>query len=218
MGESLGSEFLESKKITEEQLAAAKKMQSETGGDLNRILVKLGHLTEQDLLESTAKREGLEVATSEDLKPDTEIVAKLPRELLEKNSLLPIGHTVSHLKLAVADPGNLPAIEEIRFRSGLEVDLVLASPKEIHKALSALFPAVGAQASHRGGTRRARPKMDAREVARQVGKLPAAADAAKAVADINASPAKLIRALGALLIEKHVISASELSEWVHRLE
>jgi len=218
MGDDLGREFVESGTITDGQLAAAKKMQGETGGDLLRILVKLGHLKEQDLLKSAAKREGLEVVKPEDLTPDAEIIAKLPRELLEKNALLPIGHTVSHLKLAVADPGNLPALEEVRFGSGLEVDLVLASQSEIAKALSAHFHSGIVQAGHRGGVRHSRHKMEAREVARQVGKIPAAADAAKAVADIDASPAKLIRALGALLIEKNVVTAGELRDWVHRLE
>ena len=60
--------------------------------------------------------------------------------------------------------------------------------------------------------------MDAREIVRQIGGLPASAEAARAVAEIDASPAKVIRAVAALLIEKRVFTADELKDWVHRLE
>jgi type IV pilus assembly protein PilB len=217
MAEDLGSELASSLSVTEEQLATAQKMQSETGGDLLRILVKLGFMKEEQLLEQVAKREGMDVVKPEDLKPDEEIIARLPRDLLEKHGFLPISHTVSHLKLALSDPGDLPALEDVRFRTGLEVDIVLASSKDVQRLLAAHFnKSPGDDA--RGGTRRSRPMKDAREMAKQVGMLPAAADAARAVGELEASPAKLMRAIAALLIEKQVVSANELKDWVHRLE
>jgi hypothetical protein len=217
MGEDLGREFVASGQITEAQLATAAKMQGETGGSLLRMLVRLGFLKEQDLLQSLAKREGLRIVSASDLKPDAPVISKLPRELLEKNDLLPIGHTASHLTLAVADPGSLPAVEELRFRTGLEVEMVLASARDIQRVLSVHF-ASPVDAAQNTALRQSRRKMEARDVARQIGVMPAAADAARAIAEIDASPAKLMRAIAALLVEKRVITAAELKDWVHRLE
>jgi hypothetical protein len=217
MGDDLGRQLVSSGRITEEQLDAAQKMLNETGGSLPRILVKLGHLKEQDLLEFIAAKEGLAVVAPEKLTADEEIVSKLPRELLEKNDLLPIGHTVSHLTLALNDPRNLPAIEEVRFRTGLEVEMLLACSSDIRRALGRLF---GAHTpTSKRGSGRPRYKTEPKMVARQVSTAPpTAGEIAHAIERIDAPTEKLTRALAALLVEKHVASAEEIKDWVHRLE
>lgn len=214
MGEALGRELVASGLMTEEQLESAVKYQSEIGGSLPRIIAKLGLVKEQDLIALMAKREGMEVAGQEELKVDEEIAAKLPRELLEKHDFLPISHSPSQLRLALFDPSDLSAVEEVRFRTGLEVVAVLAPSREIQKALARYYSKGGVDTprpSHR-------PKKDVHEVARQVGGLPGPGEAIRAVAEIEASPAKLIKALAALLVEKRVITAGELKDTVRRLE
>ena len=66
-----------------------------------------------------------------------------------------------------------------------------------------------------------RQKTDLRKVAREVGGMPDApaigAAAIRAVADIDTSPAKLIKALASLLVDRKIISAHDLKEWVRRL-
>lgn len=213
MGEALGRELVASGLISEEQLKSALKYQSEIGGSLYRIVLKLGLVKEQDLIALMAKLEGMEVASPEELKIDEEIAAKLPRELLEKHEFLPISHGPSQLKLALSDPSDLPAVEEVRFRTGLEVMTVLAPSREILKALARYY---GSKAD--ASPPSPRPKKDAHEVVRSVGGFPTQAEAARAVAEIDASPAKLIKALAALLIEKRVISAEELKERAKKFE
>lgn len=212
MGEQLGREFVVAGLVTEEQLAEAVEARKTIGGAIPRILVKLRHVKEEDLLAHIAKREGLEVIKSEDVTVDEEIMAKLPRDLVEKHELVPLSHTVSHLRLALPDPSDLPAIEEVRFLTGLEVQVSLVSSRDAAKATGGYYS--------RGETPpvRHRQKRDVHQVAREVSGIPTAADTARAIADIDTSPAKLIKALAALLVDKRVISAQELKDRVRRLE
>ncbi len=211
MGESIGHEFVEAGLVTEEQLAEAVKAHQEIGGALSRILVKLRLAKEEDLLAYVAEREGLEVVKPEDVVIDGEIIAKLPRDLVEKHELVPISHTATDLKLALPDPSDLPAIEEVRFLTGLEVQVSLVSSKDALRA-------IGNHYSGGAPVTRHRQKRDAHDIAREVGGIRTAADTSRAIAEIDTSPAKLIRALAALLVEKRVITADELKNRVRRLE
>jgi len=212
MGEASGREFVEAGLVTEDQLAEAISAQKDVGGELSRILVKLRLVKEEDLLGFVAKREGLEIIKSEDVVADKEIMAKLPRDLVEKHELVPISHTSTDLKLALPDPANLPAIEEVRFLTGLEVQVCLVSSKDALRAIGSHYSADAAPVA------RHRPKRDAHAIAREVGGMGSAADVGRSIAEIDTSPAKLIRALAALLVEKRVITAEDLKSRVRRLE
>jgi len=212
MGEEAGREFVEAGLITEEQLAEAVKAQQDIGGALPRILTKLRFVKEEDLLAHVAKREGLEVVKPEDVTVDEEIMAKLPRDLVEKHELVPLSHTATDLKLALPNPSDFKPIEDVRFLTGLEVQVFLVSSKDALKAIGGHFATDEAPAA------RHRQKRDAHQVAREVGGMSSAAGTSREIAEIDTSPAKLIRALAALLVEKRVITAADLKDRVRRLE
>jgi len=212
MGEEAGREFVEAGLITEDQLAEAVKAQQDIGGALPRILTKLRLVKEEDLLAHVAKREGLEVVKSEDVSVDTEIMAKLPRDLVEKHELVPLSHTATDLKRALPNPSDFKPIEDVRFLTGLEVQVFLISSRDALKAIGSHFAADEAPAP------RHRQKRDAHQIAREVGGMSSAADTSREIAEIDTSPAKLIRALAALLVEKRVITADDLKDRVRRLE
>ena len=212
MGEEAGREFVEAGLITEDQLAEAVKAQQDIGGALPRILTKLRLVKEEDLLAHVAKREGLEVVKSEDVSVDTEIMAKLPRDLVEKHELVPLSHTATDLKLALPNPSDFKPIEDVRFLTGLEVQVFLISSREALKAIGSHFATDEAPAA------RHRQKRDAHQIAREVGGMSSVAGTSREIAEIDTSPAKLIRALAALLVEKRVITADDLKDRVRRLE
>ncbi len=215
MGEDLGRDLVAAGLVTDEHLKAALEYQGDIGGrgaTTARILVKLGHLKEEDLLTYVAKREGLEIVEGEEVRVDEEIMAKLPRDLVEEHKLVPLSHGASNMKLALPDASDLPAVEEVRFLTGLEVEVALIS-------LGGALTAIGRYYGEKDGPRPAkRAKRDAHQVAREVVGIPTPAEASRAVASIEASPAKLIKALAALLVDKRIISADDLKGWVHRLE
>ncbi len=213
MGESLGQDLVAEGLLTEEQLTEALRVQGEIGGGISQILVKLRYVKEEEILARVAEREGLEVVKSEDVKVDTEIMAKLPQELVERHEIVPLSHTATHLKVGLPDVSDLPAIEEVRFLTGLEVQAALITSTDAGAAIGRHY----GKSEAAPAPARARPKRDIHAIAREVGGIPTAADASRAVADIDASPAKLVKGLAALLVDKRIISAADLKAWVKRL-
>lgn len=211
MDESFARELVAEGLFTGDQLDEALKYQSEIGGGLSQILVKLRHVKEEDLLARVAKREGLEIVKSDDVSVDEEIMAKLPRDLVERHEIVPLSHTATHLKIGLPDVSDLPAIEEVRFLTGLEVQAALISSGDAAKAMGRYYGKTEAAPA------RPRPKRAAHDLAREVGGIPTAADATRAVAEIDASPAKLVKGLAALLVDRRVITADDLKAWVKRL-
>ncbi len=216
MGEHIGQELVSAGLVSAEHLRAAIDYQKDIGGSLAKILVKLGHVDEEALLKHTARREGLEIVAGDDVKIDREIVVKLAREKLEQHEMVPLAHDATHVELGVTDPTDLDAVEDVRFLTGLEVKMKLISSKDARRALGAHFGRLEAGA----GLRRpkTRPRGDVHEAARRAAGIPTVAEAARKVAEIEASPAKVVRGLAALLVEKGYITANELVERVRRLE
>jgi hypothetical protein len=221
MGDEFGRELVTAGLISEEQLKSALDYQADIGGSLPRILVKLGFAKEEDVLEQVAKREGLALFRPDPdaggVMVDDEIMAKLPRELVEKNDIVPLGHEAETLRLALPDPCDLAVIEQIRFLTGLEVQAELIASRHAREAISRFYARREAEGGEAGEARH-RGRQDLKEVAREVAGFPGRAEATRAVAEIDASPAKLVRALAALLVSKRVLTAAELKDWVHRLE
>ena len=216
MGEGFGQDLVASGTITEEQLKSALDYQRDIGGSLLRILVKLGHAKEEDLLKHVAKREGLQIVEGDDVKVDEEMAAKLPEDVIEKHGVVPLGHDATHVELGVADPLDLDAVEEVRFLTGLEVKIRLVASRDARTVLNAYYNReAGAVGQGRG---RPRPRRDVHEAARRAAGMPTKAETARQVAEIDASPAKIVRALVALLVDKGVVSVTELAERVRRLE
>ncbi len=248
MGEDLGRELVKAGLLEEAQRREAEKYRSEmedqTRRGLARILVKLRFVKEADLLEHVAKREGLEIVRLDDegalrgpaassgqrrgpddragkkedagpLTLDEEFLKRLPDDLVQRHALVPVGHDRTYLRLALPDPSDLMAIEDVRFRAGLEVQVMLISESDALKVLSRYYnkdlkPVAVASKPH--------SRTEARRIVRQVGQLVAASEAARTVGSLEASPAKLIRALTTLLVDKGVVTAEELKERLQVME
>jgi hypothetical protein len=217
MDEHIGAELVSAGLVTLENLRAAEEYHRQTGASLPRVLVKLGYADETKLMEFIAKREGLEIASGEEVQPDAEIAAKLSIDKLERHEMVPLGHDSEYVTLGMTDSTDLDGIEEVRFLTGLEVKVKLVSSKDARRAVAALrSKAGGAESSE--PARKQRLRKDIREIARRTAGMPAGAEAARQVSGIEASPAKLIKALATLLVEKGVVTAGELAERVRSME
>lgn len=213
MGEEpLVQDLLKDGLITEEQVRSAREHHASTGGPLPRILVKLGHVKESSVLEYMAKREGLQIVQAEDVQLDEEALSKLPRVLVDRHEMVPLKRDGSTIKVALPDASDMEVIEEVRFLTGLEVEMALISSSDARKILDSYY--------HKGtGPAGPRPRTGARDAAGKVGgPPPSGPEAARALSRMDAPAAKLVKALAALLIDRKVISAAELEDWLHRLE
>ncbi len=216
MGEHIGQDLVSAGLVTLEHLRAAEDYQKDIGGSLTKILVKLSHVDEIALMQHIAKREGLEIADGDEVKADEAIIVKVPKEKLDRHEMVPLAHDATHVILGVTDPFDFDAVEEVRFLTGLEVRIKLVSSRDARRALMAYY---GKRGGARGSAKpKTRHKRDMHEVARRVAGLPTGAEALRGVAGLEASPAKIVRALAALLVEKGLVTANELAERVRRLE
>ncbi len=134
--ESLGQILLDEKTVTREQLDKAIQTQHRSGGHLGRILVEQGALTEQQLAKVLSIQWGLPYVELGSLEIDPDVVKMVPQHLAHRHKVLAIEKTRKKLKLAIADPLNVVAFDDVRLVTGLEIEPVVASEEDIMAAIN----------------------------------------------------------------------------------
>ena len=136
----LGDLLLEEKLITPEDLSAAVAEQRRTGQLLGATLVQLGLVAEDVLLESLHRQLGLPLVDLGGLDIDESTVALIKEDVAKKYLALPISvEGRSSLVVAMADPLNVAAIEDLRFHSGMFIKPVLASASALNEAIDRYY-------------------------------------------------------------------------------
>lgn len=143
----LGEVLLADGLISEFQLSAALGEQSRWGDRLGETLVHLGFLGEQELVRILSRRFQLPGVDLEDKAIAPEVLALVPREMAEKCGALPLfvqrEHGLDVLYVGMEDPTDLHAIDEMSFRSGMQVRPVVAGPLQLRRALAEHYGHVG---------------------------------------------------------------------------
>src|SRR5947199_218237 len=133
--ESLGQILLDEKMVSREQLDRAIQMQHRSGGHLGRILVEQGSLSEQQLAKVLALQWGMPYVELSSLEIDSDVVKVVPQHLAHRHKVLAIEKTRKKLKLAIADPLNVVAFDDVRLVTGLEIEPVVAAEQDIMTAI-----------------------------------------------------------------------------------
>jgi len=134
--ESLGQILLDQGMVSREQLEKAIQMHQRTGGHLGRILVELGAVTEQQLAQALAVQWGLAWVDLSTVEIDPDVVKVIPQHLAQRHKVLAIEKSRKRLKMAVADPLNVLALDDVRLVTGLEIEPVVAAEADIVAAIS----------------------------------------------------------------------------------
>jgi type IV pilus assembly protein PilB len=132
----LGDILLEGGHVTPEQLAGAVEEQRRLGRSLGRVLVDLGALTEGQLVAALASQIGLKFVDLSDYPVDGSAVSRVPEVVCRRHSALPIGYDEGRLVVAMADPANVFAVDDIRSVTGLEVKPVVATKADVLQAIN----------------------------------------------------------------------------------
>jgi len=132
---TLGGLLVKRSIVTPEQLVRAKSDQQQQGGPLVTSLIRLGIIKDDDLLICLHQEYRLPILDLQSIDPSPEVLRLIPPVLAQKHHVLPISRNGSILTLAVADPSNLAAFNEIKFLSGCDVKVVLAHAGAIEKAI-----------------------------------------------------------------------------------
>src|ERR1700751_4315503 len=107
--------------ITEEQLGKALAEQRGSTEKLGSILLKLNYIQEEQLIGFLSRQYGIPSITLSQLDLDSEVLRLIPASVAKKYDVLPIARQGSTLTVAMADPTNLLALDDIAFMTNLQV-------------------------------------------------------------------------------------------------
>jgi type IV pilus assembly protein PilB len=127
--------------INPEQLQRALADQKGNNEKLGSILVRLSIINEDQLIDFLSKQYGIPSITLTQLDVDVEVVKLVPGQIARKYEVLPIKRTGNQLTLAMADPTNVFAVDDVGFMTNLQVVPVVASQGAIRKAIDRLYEA-----------------------------------------------------------------------------
>lgn len=130
--------------ITQAQLDEALKIQSKTGERLGTILQKHGFITEHQLIDTLMSQLGVEFVDLNTYNIPPEMAQILPKGMAKKHMVIPVRATRSDIHLAMADPLNFVAIEEVRGVTRRRVIPLIASAPAVERAVQNLYSNQGA--------------------------------------------------------------------------
>lgn len=143
----LGEFLREAGTITEEELTEALLTQRKTGRKLGAILVDMGLLSEEELCEELSKRLGIPYFDLSSWVIDPKVVQLVPEHLCERYRLIALKKAASRLTVAMINPFDEMALEDLAILTGLQIRPVLATPSAISRALAQAYGAIDFAAS-----------------------------------------------------------------------
>jgi type IV pilus assembly protein PilB len=166
-------------KLTNAQLQDALRAQQATGQPIEQVLVDLGIVSEADMLAAQARLLNVQYVDLQKVRPDESatsvVLSKVPAAYLREKRCIPVRIEQNRLWVAMANPLDIPTIDELRLRTGLVIQPLLASPAQIQAALEeslTQMPAWGGMAGMGGAKMGARlgasPAMDVSQIVGQI--------------------------------------------------
>ena len=135
----LGELLVREKLISLQQLRQAQDEQKNSGQNLGYTLAKLGYISDEEITSFLSTQYRLPAIDLDEFEVDAEVIRLVSREVCEKHKILPVSRSGSSLIVAMADPTNLHAIDDIKFLTGYNVEPVVASETAIHAAIERYY-------------------------------------------------------------------------------
>jgi type IV pilus assembly protein PilB len=138
-GQRLGVLLMRAGIITERQLTDALEVHKATGSPLGRVLVDLGYATQGAILSVMAKQIGIPYIDFSTTRPDANAVAAVPRDLAVRYTLMPVEVDDGQLVVAMADPQNVLALDDLRIITGYEIKPAISTRDDIAAAVDEYY-------------------------------------------------------------------------------
>jgi type IV pilus assembly protein PilB len=124
--------------VSPEQFAQAFAEQKKTGERLAAVVVRLGLLTEEQIVDAQSQHYRVPSVTFPESVP-ADVLRLVPAAIARKYEVIPIGRSAGALTLAMVDPTNLSAVDDVAFRTGMRVCPVISLPSRIRAAIEASY-------------------------------------------------------------------------------
>ncbi len=131
----LGELLVREKLISLQQLRKAQEEEKKSGQNLGYTLSRLGFISDGEITNFLSSQYRLPAVNLDDTEIEVEVLKLVSREVCEKHKVMPIARVGSSLRVAMSDPTNLAALDDIKFLTGYNVDPVVASETAIHGAI-----------------------------------------------------------------------------------
>ncbi|HZX11130.1 MAG TPA: type IV-A pilus assembly ATPase PilB [Acidobacteriota bacterium] len=139
MGSNLGELLLKEKLLNSEQLKSAEDYQKQNDVAMGSAIISLGLVSEEEMAQALSRQLGYPYINLDQFEVYPDVINLIPVEIAQKYLIMPIHRIRSFLTLAMVDPTDLDVIEDIRFRTGLSIQPVIASESGIVNAIEKYY-------------------------------------------------------------------------------
>src|SRR5947208_1560409 len=143
MSKRLGDLLVKEKVISAEQLQQASKVQKDANCRLGSALVKLGFLTDEDVTNFLSRQYGVPAINLSYFEIDPAVVKLIPFETAKRYQILPLSRVGASLTIAMVDPTNVFAMDDIKFMTGFNIEPVVASESSILAGIDKAYGSAG---------------------------------------------------------------------------
>ena len=135
----IGELLTKAKLLTNEQLEKALEEQKQSGGRIGEHLIRLGFVTEEDILDCLSQQYGVPSINLQHFEIDESIIRLIPADVARKYQFIPVSKTGATLTVAMGDPTNVFAMDDITFITGYRVEPVVASEEALREAIDKYY-------------------------------------------------------------------------------
>ncbi len=135
----IGELLTKAKLLTKEQLEKALEEQKQSGGRIGEHLIRLGFVTEEDILDCLSQQYGVPSINLQHFEIDESIIRLIPADVARKYQFIPVSKTGATLTVAMSDPTNVFAMDDITFITGYRVEPVVASEEALREAIDKYY-------------------------------------------------------------------------------
>ncbi len=139
MSERLGELMVRENLISLAQLKEAQDKARKGGNKLSSELVKSGMVSDRELTSFLSKHYGVPSINLDEFEIDDDVIKLIPKDLAQQHGVLPINRAGSALIVAMSDPSNLHAIDDVKFHTGYNVEPVIAAEEAIRAAIERYY-------------------------------------------------------------------------------
>src|SRR6202521_6166180 len=139
MSSRLGEILIKESLITSEQLRQALEHQKANGGRLGTCLMKLGFISEDEITGVLSRQYGVPSINLKFYEVDASVIKLIPQDTAVRYQIVPLSRVGSTLTIAMTDPTNVFAMDDINFMTGFNVEPVVASETAIAEAISKFY-------------------------------------------------------------------------------
>src|SRR5687768_12561616 len=135
MSGRLGELLVRENLITVQALRKAQEESQKSGARIGTALIKTGAIEESKLTDFLSKQYGVPAINLKDFDIDPEIIKLVPKDVAEKHLVVPVNRAGPSLIVAMCDPSNIYAVDDLKFLTGYNIEPVVASEVSIREAI-----------------------------------------------------------------------------------